>query len=53
MKTYGACRYKTPLIVDLGSRYKEVETFTLRVLYPGGKSVKYQMARRLGGPQNL
>jgi len=39
-----------PCILDLGSRWRWVVSFTLRLLYPQGKSPWYPLVRRLGGP---
>jgi hypothetical protein len=41
-----------PLILDLGTRWRWVASFTPRPLYPQGKSPSYPLARRLGGPQS-
>jgi len=39
-----------PRIVNLGSRWRWVVSFTPRPLYPRGRSFWYQFDRRLGGP---
>jgi hypothetical protein len=39
-------------ILDLGTRWKWVVSFTPRPLYPKGKSPWYPLDRRLGGPQS-
>jgi hypothetical protein len=41
-----------PRILDLGTRWKWVVSFTPRPLYTQGKSPCYPLDRRLGGPQN-
>jgi hypothetical protein len=42
----------TPRILDLGTRWRWVVSFTPRLLYPQGKSPWYPLGRRLGGAQN-
>jgi hypothetical protein len=42
----------TPLILDLGTRWRWVVSFTPCLLYPQGKSPWYPLGRRLGGPQS-
>jgi hypothetical protein len=39
-----------PRILDLGTRWKWVVSFTPRPLYPQGKSSWYSLDRRLDGP---
>jgi hypothetical protein len=39
-------------ILDLGTRWGRVVSFTPRPLYPRGKSPRYPSDRRLGGPQS-
>jgi len=39
-------------IFNLGIRWRWVDTFTPRPLYPQGKSPWYPLDRRLGGPQD-
>jgi hypothetical protein len=39
-------------ILDLGTRWRWVVSFTRRPLYPRGKSPRYSLDRRLGGPQS-
>jgi hypothetical protein len=51
MKTYGEYRYSTK-ILDLGTRWKWVVSFTPRPLHPWGKSPNYPLERRLGVPQS-
>jgi hypothetical protein len=41
-----------PRILDLGTRWRWVVSFTSRPLYTQGKSPWYAMDRRLGGPQS-
>jgi hypothetical protein len=41
-----------PRILDLGTRWRRVVSFTSQPLYPQGKSPWYPLVRRLGGPQN-
>jgi hypothetical protein len=40
-------------ILNFGTRWRWVVSFTLRPLYPQGKSLWYPLDRMLGGPQNL
>jgi hypothetical protein len=53
MKTYWASGGIAPRILELGTRCWSVTIFTLRPLYPQGKSPWNPSDRRLGGPQNL
>jgi hypothetical protein len=39
-----------PRILDLGIRWKLVDSVTLRPLYPWGKSPRYPLENRLRGP---
>jgi len=41
-----------PRILDLGTRRRRVASFTIRPLYPQGKGSRYQLDRRLDGPQS-
>jgi hypothetical protein len=41
-----------PYVLDLGASWRWVISFTHRSLYPQGKSPRYPLDRRLGGPQN-
>jgi hypothetical protein len=41
-----------PLILDPGTRWRWVVSFTPRPLYPKGKSPWYPLDRRKGGPQS-
>jgi hypothetical protein len=43
---------KAPRILDLGTRWRWVVSFTTRPLYPQGKIPWYPLYRRLGGPQS-
>jgi hypothetical protein len=42
-----------PRLIDIGTCWRWVVSFTLRPLYPRGKSPRYALDRRLGGLQNL
>jgi hypothetical protein len=52
MKAYWGSGGIAPLILDLGTRWRWVVSFTPRPLYPQGKSPWYPLNRRLGGPQS-
>jgi hypothetical protein len=52
MKTYWENGCTAPRILDLGTRWMWVVSFTPRPLCPQGKSPRYQLDRRLGGPQS-
>jgi hypothetical protein len=41
-----------PRILDLGTRWRWMSSFTPRRLYPQGKSPWYSLGRTLGGPQS-
>jgi hypothetical protein len=41
-----------PRILDFGTRWRWVVSFTTRPIYLQGKSPRYPLDRRLGGPQN-
>jgi hypothetical protein len=41
-----------PYFLHLGSSWRWVVSFTPQPLYPRGKSTRYPLDRRLGGPQN-
>jgi hypothetical protein len=41
-----------PHFLDLGTSWRWVVNFTRRPLYPRGKSPRYPLDRRLGGPQS-
>jgi hypothetical protein len=47
----GECMY-TSTFLGLGTSWRWVVNFTLRPLYPRGKSPRYPVDRRLGGPQS-
>jgi hypothetical protein len=51
MKAYGSGCID-PHFLDLGTSWRWVVNFTPRPLYPRGKSPRYPMDRRLGGPQS-
>jgi hypothetical protein len=51
MKAYREWRYSST-ILDLGSRWKLVVSFTSRPLYSRGNSYGYPLDRRLGGSQS-
>jgi hypothetical protein len=52
MKAYWGSVDIAPRILDLGTRWRWVVSFTPRPLYPQGKSPRYPLDRRLGGPQS-
>jgi hypothetical protein len=52
MKAYCESGGIAPRILDLGTRCRWVVSFTIRLLYPQGKSPWYPLDRRLGGPQS-
>jgi hypothetical protein len=52
MKAYWGVQVQLPRIIDLGTRWKWVVSFTPRPLYPQGKRPWYTLDRRLGGPQS-
>jgi hypothetical protein len=52
MKTYWGSGGIVPRILDLETRWGRVISFTARPLYPQGKSPRYPLDRRLGGPQS-
>jgi hypothetical protein len=52
MKTYCGSGSTAPRILDLGTRWRWVVSFTHRSLYLQGKSPWYPLDRRLGGPQS-
>jgi hypothetical protein len=49
-KTYCGSAGIAPRILDLGTRWRWVVSFTPRPLYPQGKSPYNLLDRRLGGP---
>jgi hypothetical protein len=52
MKMYKRIGGIAPRILDLGTRWRRVVSFTPWPLCPQGKSPWYPLDRRLGGPQN-
>jgi hypothetical protein len=52
MKVYYGSGGVTPRILNVGTRWSWVVSFTPRPLYPQGKIPWYPVDRRLGGPQN-
>jgi hypothetical protein len=52
MKTYWESGDIAPRILDIGTRWRLVVSFTLRPLYPQGKSSRCPLDRRLGEPQS-
>jgi hypothetical protein len=52
MKTYCGSGDIAPRILDLGTRWKRVVSFTPRPLYPQGNNPWYSLDRRLGGLQS-
>jgi hypothetical protein len=52
MKAYWGSGCIAPLILELGTRWRWVVSFTPRPLYPQGKSPWYPLDRGLGGPQS-
>jgi hypothetical protein len=51
MKAYWGSGGIIPRIPYLGTRWRWVVSFMLRLLYPRGKSPLYPLDRRLGGPR--
>jgi len=51
VKTYWGSRGTAPLILNLGTRWRWVVSFTLRPLYPSVNCSRYLLDRRLGGPK--
>jgi hypothetical protein len=52
MKTFWGSGCIAPRILDLGTRWRWVVSFTPRPLYPQGKSHWYPLDRKLGEPQS-
>jgi hypothetical protein len=52
MKVCWGSGHTAPWILDLGTRWRWVVSFTPRPLYPYGKSPWYPLIRGLGGPQS-
>jgi hypothetical protein len=54
MKAYWGNGDIAPGILDLGTRWRWVVSFTPQPLYPQGKTLpRYPLDRRLSGPQSL
>jgi hypothetical protein len=53
MKAYWESGSIAPSILDLGTRWRWVVSFTPRPLYPREKSLRYQLDKRLCGLQSL
>jgi hypothetical protein len=51
MKAYWGNGDIPPRILDLGTRWRRVVSFTPRPLYPQRRSTCYLLDRRLGGPR--
>jgi len=51
MKVHGGSRGIAPLILNLGTRWRQVVNFAPRHLYPLGNNPRYALNRRLGGSQ--
>jgi hypothetical protein len=52
MKTYWGSAVIAPSILDLGTRWKWVVSFTPLPLYPQGRNPWHPLNRRLGGPRS-
>jgi hypothetical protein len=52
MKASGVCVCIDQRIIDLGTSWRWVVSFTPQPLYPRGRNCRYPLDRRLGGPQN-
>jgi hypothetical protein len=52
IKAYWESGGIAPRIIDLGTRWRRVVSFTPRPLYPQGKSPWYPLDRRMGGSQS-
>jgi hypothetical protein len=52
MKRYWGRERIAPRILDLGTRWRWVVSFTSQSLYPQRKSPRYRLYRRLGEPQS-
>jgi hypothetical protein len=51
MKTYWGSVGTAPRILNLGTRWRWVVDFMPRPLHPRGKSPRYPLDRKVGGPQ--
>jgi hypothetical protein len=52
MKAYGQSGCIDPCFLELGNSWRWVVSLTVLLLYPQGKSPRYPLHRRFGGPQN-
>jgi hypothetical protein len=52
MKTYCGSGGIAPRSLDLGTRWRWVDSFTPQPFYPQEKKPRYPLDRRLGGPQS-
>jgi hypothetical protein len=52
MKAYWESGCTVPHILDLGTRWRWVVSFTPWSLYPQGRNLRYPLDRRLGEPQS-
>jgi hypothetical protein len=52
MKAYWTSGGTAPRVLELGTGWRWVVSFTPRLLYPQGKSPWYPLDRSLGGPQS-
>jgi hypothetical protein len=51
MKVYLGSGGIAPSIFDLGTRWRGMVSFTLRMFYPQGNNPWYPLYRRIGGPK--
>jgi len=49
VKTHWGSRCIAPSVLNLGTRWRWVVSFTFRPFYPREKSLRYPLRRRLGG----
>jgi hypothetical protein len=52
MKAYWGSGTMAPCVLDIGTRWRWVVSFTPRPIRPQGKSPWYPLDRRLGGPHS-
>jgi hypothetical protein len=52
MKTYWGVEVSLDAVSDLGTKWRQVVSFTPRLLYPQGKSRRDPLDRRMGKAQN-
>jgi hypothetical protein len=52
MQAYMGNRGTAPLILNLSTRWSSVVNVTCWLIYPQGKTIRYQLNRRMGGAQN-